>query len=295
MSPNIAEFRHNSVAIPAVPISFADLPGKFLPIKFWWHFPILRLPILRFPTRRLPILLLPALLPAVPLSAQNLQLHYDLRHTVDPEQNPHNFPTLYVEYFKQRDSGDAIVKFGGFLFKAEADFVGPRNNIGKWFCQVAQSFRAWHPKIFLHGSYSGGAGVTEPRQYSYYITNTFQAGAEIPFRWKGIIFSSVLDYKYVAYAKPSNDPIYTLYWWRGLLHYRVELAGDINAWTENRNHGDPSTVGESGKRFFFFAEPQLWLNVGKSVAVGSKINLYYHVNTTADRFQVYPTVAVKIK
>ena len=237
-----------------------------------------------------PILLLP-----VALSAQNLQLHYDFRHTVDPEQNPHDFPTLYFEFFKMRDSGQAFVKFGGFLFKSEADFVGSGSNIGKWFCQVAQSFRAWRPKIFLQLSYSGGAGVTEPRQYSYYITNTFQAGAEIPFQWKGVLFSSILDFKYVAYARPSNDPIYTLYWWKGLLHYKIELAGDLNAWTDDKNHGDAATAGTSGKRFFFFAEPQVWLNVAKSVAVGSKVNLYYHVNTIADRFEIYPTVAVKIK
>ncbi|HEV3411752.1 MAG TPA: DUF5020 family protein [Puia sp.] len=236
------------------------------------------------------LLLLPAAVPA-----QNLQLHYDLRHTADPAENPHNFPTLYFEFFKLRDTGHAFIKPGGFLLKTEADLLGSGNNIGKFFCQVTQSFRAWQPMIFWQFGYSGGAGITEPKQYSYYITNTFQTGAEIPFHWLGAIFSSVLDYKYVAWPRPSNDPIYTLYWWKGLLHYKLELAGDLNAWTENRNHGDAATAGESGKRFCFFAEPQIWFNLTKSLALGSKLNLYYHVNTTADFFQVYPTIAVKIK
>jgi len=36
--------------------------------------------------------------------AQILQLHYDLRHTLDPLRNSANFPTIYFEYYKQVDS-----------------------------------------------------------------------------------------------------------------------------------------------------------------------------------------------
>ena len=229
------------------------------------------------------------------LRAQNLQLHYDLRHTVDPGQNPHNFPTLYYEYFKARDSGTAFIKPGNFLLKTEADMLGEGNNIGKFYLQVSQSFRCWKPKIFLQLQYSGGAGITDPKQYSYYITNTYSAGAEIPFHWKGAWLSSVLDYKLVTYIRPTNDFIYTFYWWKGLLNYKLELAGDFSCWTENKKHGDEATAGQSGKRFFFFAEPQIWYNLNHTIAVGSKLNCYYHVNTTANTFEAYPTLAIKAK
>lgn len=227
--------------------------------------------------------------------AQDLQFHYDLRHTVDPAENPSNFPTLYFEYFKTRDTGKSFLKPGGFLLKTEADLLGTGNNIGKFFCQVTQSFRAWQPKIFWQFGYSGGAGITNPKQYSYYITNTFVTGAEIPFRWKGAFFTGILDYRYVAYNRPTSDPIYTLYWWEGLFHYKLELAGDVNFWTENRSQGTAETIGETGKRFFFFGEPQVWFNLSKSLAIGSKIDLYYHINTIANIFQGYPTIAVKVK
>jgi hypothetical protein len=228
------------------------------------------------------------LLLLLPASAktQDLQFHYDLHQYT---------PTLYFQYFKTRDSGNALIKPGNFLLKTEADFLGSGTNIGKFYCQVSQSFRAWRPKVFLQLQYSGGAGITEPKQYSYYITNTFQAGAEIPFQWKNTWFSSILGYKYVAWPRPTNDPIYTFYWWKGLLHYKLELAGDFSLWTEDRDHGDAATEGQKGKRFFFFAEPQIWFNVSKSMAIGSKINLYYHVNTTDNIFQAYPTIAVRIK
>jgi len=229
------------------------------------------------------------------LSAQNLQLHYDLRHTVDPAENPHNFPTLYYEYFKTRDSGQAFIKPGNFLLKTEADLLGEDNNIGKFYLQVSQSFRCWTPKIFLQLQYSGGAGITNPKQYSYYLTNTYQAGGEIPFQWKGAYLTTVLDYRYVSYNKPTNDPIFTQYWWKGLLHYKLELAGDFSVWTENKNHGDETTAGLKGKRFFFFAEPQLWYNLNKTIALGSKLNCYYHVNTTANIVEAYPTLAIKAK
>ncbi len=85
--------------------------------------------------------------------AQNIQLHYDLRHTVDPAANPRNFPTLYFEYFKAQDSGRAFIKPGAFLFKMQADLLGSGNNIGKMYMQVAQTLRFWKPQVFLHLSY----------------------------------------------------------------------------------------------------------------------------------------------
>ena len=227
--------------------------------------------------------------------SQKLELHYDLRHSTDPKHNAKNFPTLYFEYFKTQDSGHAFIKPGSFLFKMQADLLGEKNNIGKFYMQVSQTFRFWTPKIYLHLSYSGGLGVTEPKQYSFYITNTYSAGVAYPLQWKGTWLSTVLDYKYISYEKPSYDLLYTLYWWKGFLNYKMEFAGDFSIWTENKNHGDPDTMNISGKRFSFFAEPQIWLNLNKSFSMGSKINLYYRVLTNENLFQVYPTAAIKCK
>lgn len=226
---------------------------------------------------------------------QNVQLHYDMRHWLEPNNNAHNFPTIYAEYFKEQDSGHGIVKPGSFLFKMQADLLGQQHNIGKVYIQVAQTLRMWQPKVYLHLSYSGGLGITEPKQYSYYITNTVQIGAAYNFKFAGAWLSTVLDYRYVPYEKPSSDFIYTLYWWRGLYNYKVEFAGDFSVWTENKNHGDDLTKGEKGKRFFFFAEPQVWYNINKRFSAGSKVNMFYHVNTVKNILQAYPTLAVKYK
>jgi hypothetical protein len=226
---------------------------------------------------------------------QNLQLHYDLRHTVDPDRNPKNYPTLYFEYFKVQDSGRSFIKPGSFLFKMQADLLGEKDNAGKFYMQVSQSFRLWQPKIFLNLQYSGGMGITEPKQYSYYIFNTFSAGLSYPFKWANAYLTSVLNYKYVSYDKPSYDVLYTLYWWKGFFHYRWEFSGDFSIWTENKNHGDDVTKNLHGKRFFFYAEPQVWYRFNKLFAAGTRINMNYHVLITDNILQAYPAVAIRFQ
>src|SRR5450432_3930686 len=81
--------------------------------------------------------------------SQNIQLVYDMRHSTDTKNNPKNFPTLYFEYFKSKDSSRAFIKPGSFLFKVQADAVVPGTNTSKMYFQVAQTLRFCNPKVFL--------------------------------------------------------------------------------------------------------------------------------------------------
>ncbi len=227
--------------------------------------------------------------------AQTLQLHYDIRHTLDPQRNPRNFPSLYFEYYKAADTSKKPINLGTFLFKSQADFTGDQTNLGKYYMQVSQEVKLWLPKIYLNLQYSGGLGITTPRQYSYYILNTYLAGASYHYKIGDAYVSSVLNYKYVPYAQPSQDFLYTMYFYKGLFNYKAEISGDFSIWTENKNHGDEQTKDLAGKRAFFFAEPQVWYNVNKKLALGSKVNMYYHVNFTDNVLEVYPTAAVRLR
>jgi hypothetical protein len=227
--------------------------------------------------------------------SQTLQLHYDARHTLDPKHNSRNFSTLYFEYFKNQDSAKYFIKPGSFMLKMQSDFLGQNDNMGKFYMQVSQSFRCWKPKIFLNLQYSGGLGITEPKQYSYYITNTYSIGVNYPFKWGSAYLTNLLNFKYVPYNKRTYDFLYTLYWWKGLWNYKAEFAGDFSTWTENKNHGDDYTKNLRGKRFSFFAEPQFWYKINDALSAGAKINIYYHVLSTDNIFQVYPTIAIKCK
>jgi hypothetical protein len=177
----------------------------------------------------------------------------------------------------------------------QADLYGSRNNIGKFFMQFSQSFRLWEPKIFIALQYSGGMGITEPRQYSYYISNTYSAGLSYPFSGKGAWFNLMLSYSYNALPKASNDFLFSFYWGKGFWKYKMEFVGDLELYSLNKNQGDELTKTLNGKWICFFAEPQVWFNYTKSFAMGSKVNLFYHVLNFSELFQVYPTLAARFK
>ena len=227
--------------------------------------------------------------------AQDIQLHYDFRHSIDPALNSRNFPTIYFEYFKPMDSTSSFIKPGAFFMKMEDDLEGSQDNIDKAFMQVSQTFRLWQPKIFAAVQYSGGLGVTTPAQYSYYINNCFSIGPSYPFQWKGGYFNAEIFYNYNILTEPSNDVMLSFYWGKGFWNYKLEFDGDFELYTLNRNQGTPATEDLKGKIVSFFGEPQVWLKVKGNLSMGSKVLLYYHVISTQDLFEVYPTIAVRIK
>lgn len=218
--------------------------------------------------------------------AQQLQFHYDFRHSLDPELNRTNFASITFEYFKGNDST------GSFLFKMQTDLSGENNNVGQVFMQVSKNIRYWKPKVELALTYSGGLGVAPP-SYGFYITNTFGIGAAYPFRWKGAWFTTSLVCRTSFFPKPSHDPQFTFYFGRGFFNYRIMVAGSLVAWSENRNQGNDFTKDQSGKKVAFFGDPQCWVKLTKSISVGSRINLFYHTLTNANQIQVYPTLALK--
>jgi hypothetical protein len=240
-------------------------------------------------------LVLISILFCLQIKGQSLQLHYDARHTLDPKNNAKNFITLYFEYIKQLDTGKTFVKPGSFFLKLQADLVGDQSSIGKYYMQISQEVRFWKPKFFINLQYSGGLGITDPKEYSYYIQNTYQTGISYPFKWAGAYFSTVLNYKYVSYKKPSHDFSYTFYFYKGLWNYKAEFAGDFYIATENKNHGDEYTANLQGKHFLFFAEPQFWYKINKTLACGSKLNVFYHILTNKDETQTYPTIGIRVK
>ena len=229
--------------------------------------------------------------------SQVLQLHYNMRHTINPELNPKNFPSLNFEYYKMQDTDSSKKRIhpGAFLLKTQSDFKGEKNKMGMFYMQVSQSFRCWEPKLYINLQYGGGLGITEPyREYSFYMQN-YSTGISYPFKWYTAYMTSVLSYKYVPYKKSSHDFSYTLYWWQGLFNYKGEFSGYFSVWSENKNHGDEFTKDLKGKRFSFFAEPQFWYNLGSVFSVGTLINMFYHINTSEDIFEVYPTISIRFR
>ena len=234
---------------------------------------------------RLLILIFGIALPAMP---QSLQLHYDFRHSLDPARNAKNFPTLYYEYFKGNDSGS-------FLLKMQSDFSGRGNNIGQFYSQISQSFRFWEPKICAQVEYSGGLGIVEPGSFGYYLANTLSLGCAYPFQWEGGFFYAAASCSYTAMSLPSYDPLFSIYWWKGLWKYRVEFCGDIEVWTQNRSRGIGSPGSGTGKSVHLYGQPQLWLKLTDRLSVGTKLSFSYHVVADENVLLFYPTAAMRYK
>ena len=220
--------------------------------------------------------------------AQNLQFHYDLRHTIDPEQHPKNFTVLNFEYFKDLDT----LGTGSFLFKINANLDGKNGNMGQIFSQISQSLKFWKPKVYLSFNYSGGLGVTS-ESFGYYISNSFGIGVSFPFEWKGAWISMAAHFRYNAFRKPSYDPQLSLYLGKGIFEYKVFIAGSFVFWTQNRDQGNEYTGELHGKKLAFFGDPQIWFRIKNGFSAGSRVNVYYHLLNDGNNIQFYPTLGVK--
>ena len=220
--------------------------------------------------------------------SQNLQLHYDVRHTIDPKVNSKNFPAFTFEYFKNIDT----ISTGSFLFKFQADLNGKDNNVGQVYTQISQSLKFWKPKVYISLYYSGGLGVT-PSSSGFYIANSLGIGPAFPFQWCGAWISTSLSFRINFFDKRSYDPMATVYFGKGFFNYRIFAGGSFTFWTENRNQGNDYTRGLKGKKFSFFGDPQIWFKIKNGISAGSRINVYYHILTNDNRIQLYPTIGVK--
>ncbi len=222
--------------------------------------------------------------------SQNLQIHYDFRHTLDPTLNPNNFPSFSFEFFREIDSAGS----GSFLFKMQADLKGQASNVGQVFTQVTQTLRFWKPKVYLSLNYSGGLGVS-PDGYGFYLSNAFATGVSYPFQWKGAWFSTQALFRYNAFKQPSYDVQGVFYFGKGFWNYRVFAGGSFVFWTENRDQGIEYTQHLHGKKLAFFGDPQVWVKIRGAFSVGTRINVYYNLLGGDRQLQVYPTVGTKIQ
>ncbi|MBW8770758.1 MAG: DUF5020 family protein, partial [Gemmatimonadetes bacterium] len=121
--------------------------------------------------------------------AQDLQLHYDWRHTVDPRNNARNFPALTFKSFKS-------LEFGSFLLKLEANLDGRQHNVSQGYLEVSQTVRFWKAPVYLLGEYSGGLGLFDGGGGGFYLANGYHVGVAYPFQLGGGWASAVLAYKH---------------------------------------------------------------------------------------------------
>lgn len=219
------------------------------------------------------------------LYSQELQLHYDFRHSVDPKLNSKNFPLINFKYFKELDT----LGTGSFLLEAQSFLNGEDKNIGQTFFQISQSIKFWKPKVYLSLNYSGGLGVAPPF-YGYYISNAYGVGISYPLAYTKIWFNFNLMSRY---SNKKMNPQFNFYVGGGFFNYRLMYSSSIVSWTTDKNDGLPANAHKKGKKIAFFGDPQIWYGIGKGFSVGSRVSLYYQVLSDEDRLMAYPTLGIK--
>jgi hypothetical protein len=217
--------------------------------------------------------------------AQELQLHYDWRHTTDPRNNARNFPSLAFKSFK-------ALPFGSFLLKLELDLDGTRHNVSKGYVEISQTMRWWSAPIYVLGEYSGGLGVFDGGGGGFYLDNAFHVGASHPFPWQGGFANVSLAYRYANLERASHDPHASVYWGRSL-GKRWAFASTSVLWTQNRNRGDERTAGLTGKRGSFLVENEIWWRAAGLVSIGSNVRISRNVYASDGRVVVYPTLGAR--
>jgi hypothetical protein len=246
------------------------------------------------PTSILPgtLLAILALLTAAPgRAAVNVDLLYDLRHTSDSRDNANNFPVVELKLFYPRS-------FGSFLMKEEIDLDGSSHNVSQTYTELSQSIKLGNATllgapIYAHFGYSGGLGVFGNASGGFYIHNAFDAGLEYPFQVRGAFCNASVTLRYTSFAKPSYDPMLSLYAERYFFKYKLLVAHSLEAWTTSNNQGDASTRGDTGKFASWELESEVWYKVAKDFSVGTYIRTTRNVYALSNRWVVYPSFAVR--
>lgn len=213
------------------------------------------------------------------LRAQNLQLHFDPRHTFYGSDVPtasQNYLTATFEMFKPDQWGST------FMF-VDFDLNNSKKNIGLAYAEIAREFKIGDFPLMPHLEFNGGLGN------GFSIPSSYMAGFGYPFQLGNFFMSTYVAYKLNAFQEVSNDAQWTVTWNATVADGKLSLAGFLDLWSENKDH----TGAESGKKLIMLSEPQLWYNFTPNFALGTEVELSYNFVVGPNHFYAIPTLATK--
>ena len=213
------------------------------------------------------------------LRAQNLQLHFDPRHTFYGSDVPtasQNYLTATFEMFKPDQWGST------FMF-VDFDLNNSKKNIGLVYAEIAREFKIGDFPLMPHLEFNGGLGN------GFSIPSSYMAGFGYPFQLGNFFMSTYVAYKLNAFQEVSNDAQWTVTWNATVADGKLSLAGFLDLWSENKDR----TGAESGKKLIMLSEPQLWYNFTPNFALGTEVELSYNFVVGPNHFYAIPTLATK--
>ena len=218
------------------------------------------------------------------LSAQNIQLHYDLgRHLYNDDLSERPNVTTTVEMFKPD-------KWGSTFFFVDMDYTS--KGIASSYWEIARELRFWQNPLSIHVEYNGG----HSNRFSY--NNAYLGGLTYTYNnqifTRGFTFSAM--YKYIQkHEKPNNFQLTSTWYVHFAKNGLCTFSGFADLWREKFTFSDGSH-----KNFIFLAEPQFWVNLNKLKNVNDKFKLSAGTELELSQnfsgrkgFYAIPTIALK--
>ena len=224
--------------------------------------------------------------------AQNVQLHYDLGHSLYGDLNTRPNVTTTVEMFKPD-------RWGSTYMFTDIDYFSDGAAGAYW--EISREFNLTKNQQWaLHLEYNGGASTTEhTSMYASRFQHAFLGGGA--WNWASSDFSKTfalqLMYKYYfkgMYRGAFSGFQATGVWGSTFAHGLCTFSGFLDVWYDRDVPG----------KLIVLSEPQFWVNLnalrgmdGINVSVGTEVevsnNFVYNRNGRNDKFYAIPTLAAK--
>lgn len=242
--------------------------------------------------RRLLCLLVTAMTAAITVMSQNVQLHYDMGHTLYSDLTSRPNVTSTVEMFKPDRWGST------FLF-ADIDYYTDGAAGAYW--EIARELNVSRNRRWaLHLEYNGGAATVEHTSIASRIQHAALIGGA--WNWGNADFSKTFSLQalYKRYFHGQHRDAYnsfqlTAVWGANFAHGLVSFSGYCDMWH------DPDVNG----KLILQSEPQLWINLWHLPAVSDDLhlsvgtelevsnNFVFNDEGQRNRFYAIPTLGVK--
>ena len=198
------------------------------------------------------------------VSAQNLQMHYDMG-------KDRGYVTTTLEMFKPDQWGST---FFFVDFDYNRDFG---NSVSFAYMEISRALRFWDSPWAAQIEYNGGT----------FLNDAWLTGAQ--YTWNNADYSRIFTlqglYKYIKDKHDASFQI-TGVWTMHFFERKLTFMGFADFWREESVFGNKTTD------FVFLSEPQLWYNVNQHLSLGGEVEIASNF-AGVEGFKVFPNVAVK--
>ncbi len=212
------------------------------------------------------------------LTAQNLQLHYDMGEE-------RSYFTTTLEMFRPDE-------FGSTFFFVDFDFDAPGNkNISLAYWEIARHVTVYE-KLAVTIQYNDGIVLvpTPAANFAATLNQTWLAGVSYPVDLSFVTLNTDLLFRN-TYGSDAPDFQLTTVWFVPFFEGKLNLSGFLDVWTQDAKLRVGST--NTDKEFVFLTEPQLWYNINNHLAVGGEIEISNNFLPFQDEIKINPTLALK--